>query len=633
MDNKIRILFMSANPTQTGRIRVDEEAREIGEMLEKGSRRADFELIHRPAFRPGDLPHLLMTHRPHIVHFSGHGSEAREIVAEGAGGRSKRIKTDALVELFRVHGEDVRLVVLNACLTQPAAQALTGVIDYAIGIKKFIGDTAAVKFAGAFYLALAHGESIPTAFASAKVSLNLQSVPRKGGAVLLMRESVDPSAPFPPPDVDERAKLRAVLSHLVKGHATEDETNIVRQATKDGGLSWAQVEDAAEGEAKIVEAARAGGGGRALRVEVGSATYRRLQELLFPPPPGLPPPLPSLIVIGREDSLSEVRGLLQPAGGARPGLSLTVVRGWPGVGKTTLVGVLGRDPEVLKTFPDGVLWTSLERQPELMTKLAEWGRSLGTDELRRTPTLDEAVVKLHALIRHRRMLLIVDDIWSPEHAVPFMKAATGSPCAMLATTRKTSVAQELATDRKRIHYLPILTEENSLILLHYLVPEIVEAHRDECRQLVTDLGCLPLALHVAGRLLRQEADIGLNVVDLIEGIRSGAKLFPEPAPLDRAEGAVLPTVHALLKRSTDELDQQTRNCFAFLGPFAPKPATFSLAAMSAQWRLEDPLPIVRKLVGHGLLERVGEARFQMHELLVQHANSLLKGEPPRAPAV
>jgi hypothetical protein len=623
MDYKIRILFMSANPTQTGRIRVDEEAREIGEMIEKSLRRDDFELIHQPAFRPGDLPHLLMKHRPHIVHFSGHGSATKEIVAEGAGGRSKRIRTAALVELFKVHGEDVRVVVLNACLTQPAAQALTEVVDYAIGIKKFIGDQAAVKFAGAFYLALGNGNPIPKAFASAKASLNIQSVRQQGGAVLLLREGVDQSAPFPPPDGDTQAKLKAALLHLIAGHATEDETNLVRQATKEGALSWAQVEEAVEGEAGIVDAARAEGGGRALRVEVGVATYRRLQERLFPPPPGLGPPVPNLIFIGREDSMSKVKGLLQPASGARPELSLTVVRGWPGVGKTTLVGVLGRDPEMLKTFPDGVLWTSLERQPELMTKLAQWGRELGTDELLRTPTLDEAVVKLHALLRHRRMLLIVDDIWNAEHAVPFMRAASSSLCAMLATTRKTSVAQVLTTDSERVYNLPILTEENSLILLHHIVPEIVERYREECRRLVTDLGCLPLALHVAGRLLREESDMGLNIVDFIEGIRDGAKLFPEPAPLDRAEGAVLPSVHALLKRSTDELDPLTRECFAFLGPFAPKPYTFSLAAMSAQWRLEDPLPVVRKLVGHGLLERVGESRFQMHELLVQHANSLL----------
>src|SRR5207302_9694594 len=104
---------------------------------------------------------------------------------------------------------------------------------------------------------------------------------------------------------------------------------------------------------------------------------------------------------------------------------------WPGVGKTTLVGVIGRDPEILKSFPDGVLWTALGRKPELMTKLAEWGRALGTDDLLRAPTLDQAVVKLAALIRHRRMLLILDDLWDQVDALPFLRAAAHSRCALI----------------------------------------------------------------------------------------------------------------------------------------------------------------------------------------------------------
>jgi hypothetical protein len=627
MGEKIRILFLSANPTATGRIGVDKEARKIDEMLEKGSKRDDFELSKYLALSADDLPHLLMKHKPHIVHFSGHGSYAREIVVEGGGGRSKRIKTEALVELFKIHRAYVRVIVLNACLTKPAAQALSEVVDYTVGIKRAIGDKAAISFAGAFYLALSHGNPVPRAFASAESQLKLGDVRQTGGLELFFRDGLDPDAPFPNPEADDMAKLKEALRHLSDDNATADETNLVRQATKDGALTLAQDEEAAGGEVKIVETAREKGGGAVLRAEADSATYRRIQERLFPPAPGLPPPLPGLVVIGREKSLSEVRGLLQPAGGAGSELSLTVVRGWPGVGKTTLVGVLGRDPDVLKTFPDGVLWTSLERRPELMTKLAEWGRMLGTDELLRTPTPDEAAVKLGALIRHRRMLLIVDDIWDPAHALPFIRAATGSLCALLATTRLTSVAEKLAesaNDDKSIYYLPVLTEENSLKLLRLIIPGIVEKYADECRELVTDLGCLPLALHVAGRLLKSEEKMGLSVAKLIKDVREGSKLFPAPAPLDRAEGTVLPTVHALLQRSTDELDPQTRAHFAFLGPFAPKPATFSLAAMKSQWRVADPRPIVRRLVGYGLLEPVGEQRFQMHELLVQHARSLLK---------
>ena len=86
---------------------------------------------------------------------------------------------------------------------------------------------------------------------------------------------------------------------------------------------------------------------------------------------------------------------------------------------------------------------------------------------------------------------------------------------------------------------------------------------------------------------------------------------------------LLPTVEVLFRRSTDRLDAVTRECFAYLGMFAPKPATFDVEAMKAVWMVDDPEPIIRKLVGFGLLERVGAGRFQMQNLLAQHALSLL----------
>ena len=625
MGEKIRVLFLSANPRDTTRIRVDEEAREIFEKIEEGTGRGAFELFKYPATRVGDLQRLLMKHRPHIVHFSVHGSLAQKIVLEGSAGRGKRVGIKDLVGVFDLFKNHVRVVILNACLTEPQAQALKEVIDYTVGNDEVIGDRAAVTFAGAFYRALAFGMPIRQAFKSAEAEVKVQRIPRSRGLKLLVREGADESAPFPPPERgDSRGEdLLAALRHLASGHATGEEASLVRQAMLNSDLILEQTEDVAKGWVNIADALGQSDALTSLHAEVDAATYRLIQEQLFPPPPGIGPPLPGLIVIGREDSLTDVKGLLYSTGAEEADLNLTVVRGWPGVGKTTLVGVVGRDPEILNEFSDGVLWTSLERQPQLMSKLAEWGRALGTDEFLRIPTVDEAVLRLAALIRHRRMLLIVDDIWDQAHAVPFLKAATGSRCALLATTRKPKVAEALTGDERRIYLLPVLTEENAFALLRYLAPSIVEQYKKECRELVLDLGCLPLALHVAGRLLKAEAKMGLSVADLIVGIREGAKLFPELAPLDRTEGEILPTVHALLKRSTDELDELSRNCFAYLGPFAPKPAAFDLTAMRAVWQLDDPLPVVRKLVGHGLLEPVGAGRFQMHELLVKHARSLL----------
>ena len=82
-------------------------------------------------------------------------------------------------------------------------------------------------------------------------------------------------------------------------------------------------------------------------------------------------------------------------------------------------------------------------------------------------------------------------------------------------------------------------------------------------------------------------------------------------------------MQALLKKSTDVLDPLSRDCFAFLGVFAPKPATFDLGAIKAVWDIPRPDLIIRNLVRHGLLESVTPGRFQIHDLLVQHARSLI----------
>ena len=191
MAEKIRILFLSANPWNTSRILVDKEAREIFERLEEGPCRDKFELHKHAAIRPGDLHRLLMKYQPAIVHFSGHGSKNCKIILEGTHGRGKQVDPQGLVDLFRFSSQYVRLVLLNACFTSPQASALAGVIDYSIGISKAIGDRAGVAFAGGFYRALGFGKPIPEAFASAKAELRLTKTPRSKGIELFVRTGID----------------------------------------------------------------------------------------------------------------------------------------------------------------------------------------------------------------------------------------------------------------------------------------------------------------------------------------------------------------------------------------------------------------------------------------------------------
>jgi|GEM_PF-611485 len=197
MSERIRILFLSANPWTTGRILVDEEAREIFEKLQEGSYRDKFELIRHEAIRTFDLQRLVMMYEPHIVHFSGHASETHKLILGGTAGRGKEVDRNGLVEIFGLYRRHVRLIVLNACFTRRQALALSEVIDYAIGTGKGMGDKGGVAFAGAFYRALGFGKSVKESFASAKAELSLTKIPRTSGIELFVRNGISENDPFP----------------------------------------------------------------------------------------------------------------------------------------------------------------------------------------------------------------------------------------------------------------------------------------------------------------------------------------------------------------------------------------------------------------------------------------------------
>ncbi len=197
MTKKHRILFLSANPWSTGRILVDEEAREIFERIQEGPYRDRFELHKHTATRGIDLQRFLLLHKPHILHFSGHGSKKHEIILGGAPGRGQTIDQQGLVNVLGHYKRHLRLVLLNACFTKTQARSIAEVIDYSIGTGKKIGDKGSVAFAGAFYRALSFGESIRDAFNSAKAELVLTKMPRTQGIELFVRDGIKEKDPFP----------------------------------------------------------------------------------------------------------------------------------------------------------------------------------------------------------------------------------------------------------------------------------------------------------------------------------------------------------------------------------------------------------------------------------------------------
>jgi hypothetical protein len=89
-----KILIVSANPTTTDKLRLDEEVREIQSGLQRSRSRDKFELITKWAVRPDDLRRALLDHNPHIIHFSGHGAGNQGLALENNIGEMQLVSTE-----------------------------------------------------------------------------------------------------------------------------------------------------------------------------------------------------------------------------------------------------------------------------------------------------------------------------------------------------------------------------------------------------------------------------------------------------------------------------------------------------------------------------------------------------------
>ena len=186
-NKRIKILFLAANPQDTDQLRLSEEIRGIKQALLQAEYRDKFAIEQEWAVRVSDLQGHLLRHQPDIVHFSGHGSEASEIVLQDKTGESQTVPTRALEQLFAVLKDNIRCVVLNACYSKRQAQAIAEHIDGVIGMSKAIGDEAAINFAIAFYQALGYGQNLKTAFELGCNQINLQNLNEENTPKLIMK--------------------------------------------------------------------------------------------------------------------------------------------------------------------------------------------------------------------------------------------------------------------------------------------------------------------------------------------------------------------------------------------------------------------------------------------------------------
>jgi len=140
--------------------------------------------------RTDDVIQALLEEKPHVVHFSGHG-ETSGLVLEDRQGKSATVTPKALLAVFQAIPDNLRLAVFNAYDSLPLAKAAVRVLDAAIGMKRPVGDEAAIAFAGALYQGMGFGRTLRESFDLALAALQMAGIPEDSTPKLVVKRGTD----------------------------------------------------------------------------------------------------------------------------------------------------------------------------------------------------------------------------------------------------------------------------------------------------------------------------------------------------------------------------------------------------------------------------------------------------------
>jgi tetratricopeptide (TPR) repeat protein/transcriptional regulator with XRE-family HTH domain len=301
--------------------------------------------------------------------------------------------------------------------------------------------------------------------------------------------------------------------------------------------------------------------------------------------------------------------------------------GMPGVGKTSLLAALVYDPLVQETYSEGILWVELGPEPAVLSHLARLGSLLGVDpKAVQTQQADNWALALRSVIGSRRILIVLDDVWSYEHALAL--EVGGDQTRYLLSTRFPDVASYFAGGD--VLSVEELSEEEGLQLLAHLAPDAVRREPEHAQQLVKKVGSLPLALTLMGHYLRIQSATGQprRLVTALKQLYSaeGRMRLSEPvAPVEQHTSLPVGTPLSLetaILVSERRLSEAAREALYALSLFPAKPNSFSedmaLQVSAASVEMLDAL------WDAGLLESNAPGRYSLHTTVADYARSHLR---------
>ena len=350
---------------------------------------------------------------------------------------------------------------------------------------------------------------------------------------------------------------------------------------------------------------------------------------IAPLPPGsLVPFAPNPLFVGRASHLRALAAMLKDEGGENDRrTTIAAITGWGGVGKTQLATEFVH--RYGQYFAGGVFWLSFAEANAIPVQVAECGRS-GYLHLRpdfhTLPLEDQIHLVLGAWQSALPRLLVFDNCeneallgqWSPP---------TGAS-RVLITSRRAQWDRTLS-----LKTLPLgeLEPKESIQLLHSYTPGL-QASDADFAAIATELGNLPLALHLAGSFLGNFHRV-LTPQAYLAQLRKADPL----AHSSLTRGGISPTAHdenvsrtfEVSYRNLDSTNSTDAQALALLAratyfaPGEPIPHRLLLATLESANTSDEALlqaeSALLRLLELGLIEWVNEREdtLRMHRLLVK----------------
>ena len=378
-----------------------------------------------------------------------------------------------------------------------------------------------------------------------------------------------------------------------------------------------------------------------LRQQADAANAAALANTANTRPARLPMPslrLPEYPFVGRRDLIGQLLAGLDA--GHR---NFAFVR-MPGIGKTALAAQLLREPLLQQRFPDGALWAYLGKAPNADHQLKKWAAALGLDQAQvKSFGREEIGLALSEAVGDRRLLIIVDDVWTTEAAELFH--IDGLHCARVYTTRFQGIVDELGVRELELRKL---SPEDACELLGSVAPESAAVDPQALRRLAARVDGLPIALVLLGKMLRRRGHTREGIAAVIDSLGSLSDLLDQKNTLEFQQTEHL-SLNDVIEASYTALGcggmlnddslpgDLLRDAATALSVLRPDPAWFG--AELAELLTQAPAAALDDLVDSGLIEAVqyeGRAaqnsrqRFTMHRVIAEQLRKRLPPERRRA---